>query len=511
LDTIKPKEKSPSAYLKERILLLQNLRSDETGLKLAGLKKYYTTHPADFINDWAITYDPRVPKTPYLPFTLFPKQREMIDWLWDRYVNKEDGIVEKTRDFGASYVCMAFAVHSLIFIPGSKIGVGSRKEKLVDEVGNPDSLFEKCRIILDHLPYEFRPNKLQISHMKIINSINGSTITGEAGDNIGRGGRNSIYFIDEAAFIERSQKVDSALSMNSDVKISVSTPNGAGNPFFVKRFSNKYPVFICDWREDPRKDQDWYDKQCDILEPWIVAQEIDRDYYASIEGLAIPAKYVKAAIDFPLKAEGEKIAGFDVADDSGEKGDANALCLRHGPVVKSIETWKYKTTTESARKAYSICKEKGYGKLQYETNGVGAGVKGEVRSIQEHDENKHELRVVGINPGSTKLPGVWAEGKLDQDMFANLRAKLWWSLRRRFKRTYQRKMGIQDWADEYCISIPNDNQLILELSQPKIGQNEAGKLLMEAKAKMKTRGVKSGNKADSLILSEYKGGIVYAA
>lgn len=497
-----------STVLKNRVHRILKIRENSTDIAI--LKKFYITRPVDFIQDWMITYDPRNLELPYLPFMLFPRQQELVLWIHDKVETKTDGLIEKTRDFGVSYISMAYGVWALLFIPGIKIGYGSRKEKLVDEIGNPDSLFEKARIILDYLPREFMPN-ISIAHMKIINEDNGSTLTGEAGDNIGRGGRNTVYFKDESAFYERPQKIEAALSMNSDVKIDISTPNGAGNPFFVKRFSNKYPVFICDWRDDPRKNQDWYDKQCEILEAWIVAQEIDRDYFSSIEGLAIPAKYVQASINFPLKAEGEKVAGFDVADDSGDKGDANALCLRHGPVVKSVEAWKYKTTTESARKAYSICKEKGYSKLQYETNGVGAGVRGEVRSIQEHDENNHELRVVGINPGSTKLPGVWAEGKLDQDMFANLRAKLWWSLRRRFKRTYQRKMEIQHWEDEYCISIPNDNQLILELSQPKIGQNEAGKLLMESKAKMRTRGVKSGNKADSLILSEYKAGIIYAA
>lgn len=499
----------PGKHLKNRIAKLSRIRGDHSGKILAGLKKFYTTHPADFIRDWMITYDPRNLEAPYLPFLLFPKQRDLIDWIVDRVENKEDGIVEKTRDFGVSYISIAYAVWALLFVPGIKIGFGSRKEKLVDEIGNPDSLFEKARIIIEYLPKEFKPIcEIAISHMKILNDENGSSITGEAGDNIGRGGRNSIYFIDEAAFIERPQKVDAALSMNSDVKISISTPNGSGNPFFVKRMSEKYPVFICDWRDDPRKDQAWYDKQCDLLDPWIVAQEIDRDYSASLEGVCIPAKYVKAAILFPLKIEGVKVAGFDVAD---EGGDANALCLRHGPVVKKIEDWKIGTTTESTRKVYSICKEKEYDRMHYESNGVGAGVKGEVKSIKEEDESAYNIRVVGLNPGSTRLPGFWAPGKLEADMFTNLRAKLWWSMRRRFKRTYQRKHGIQDWPDDQCISIPNDNQLVLELSQPLIGQNEAGKLLMEAKVKMKARGIKSGNKADSLILTEYKPEIVFTA
>ena len=492
--------------LKQRVLRLNRLRENNNALP--AIKQYYKNNPLAFIEDHMVTYDPRNLEMPYLPFILFPKQRELVRWIQERLRKKEDGIIEKTRDFGVSYVSIAFAVYALIFIPGIKIGFGSRKEKLVDEIGNPDSLFEKARIILEYLPIEFKPN-LSISHMRIINQDTGSTLTGEAGDNIGRGGRNTIYFKDESAFYERPQKIEAALSMNSDVKIDISTPCGAGNPFFQKRFSEKYPVFICDWRDDPRKDDKWYNKQCDALDPWIVAQEIDRDYYASIEGLAIPAKYVQAAIEFPLAIEGAKVAGFDVAD---EGADANALCLRHGPVVKKVEGWKYGTTTESTRKVYSICKDKQYDRMHYESNGVGAGVKGEVKSIKEADQDgAYDINVFGLNPGSTYLPGIYVPGKLDKDMFANLRAKLWWSLRGRFKRTYQRKAGIQHWEDEKCISIPNDNQLILELSQPLIGQNDAGKLLIESKIKMKSRGLKSGNKADSVVLSEYVPGIVFGA
>ena len=499
---------TPEGVLKSRIAVLQRVRKDVTGKFLKGLKAYYKTRPAEFITDWMITYDPRVTKTPLLPFTLFPKQVELVNWIQDRVEKKEDGIIEKTRDFGVSYIAIAWAVHALIFKPGLKVGIGSRKEKLVDEIGNPDSLFEKARLILEYLPAEFRPPYLSLSHMRIVNRATNSSITGEAGDNIGRGGRNTVYFKDESAFYERPQKIEAALSMNSDVKIDISTPNGAGNPFFLKRMSKKFEVFICDWRDDPRKNQAWYEKQLDLFDPWIVAQEIDRDYYASIEGICIPAKYVRAAIDFPLAAEGAKKAGLDIAD---EGKDANALCLRHGSVITKIDSWKVGTTTETARKAYSICKARGVESLTYESNGVGAGVKGEMRSIKEKEESDYKLHVAGINPGSPDLPGIWAEGKLEKDMFVNIRAKLWWTLRRRFKRTYQKRTGARNWPDDKCISIPNNHQLILELSQPKISQNDAGKLLVESKKAMAKRGVKSGNLADCLMLSEHKPTRVFAA
>ena len=69
-----------------RIERLLAIRKDKK--KLAAAKVYYAANYADFISDWMVTYDPR--KTPSMvPFILWPKQREYIQWLSDRYAAKE--------------------------------------------------------------------------------------------------------------------------------------------------------------------------------------------------------------------------------------------------------------------------------------------------------------------------------------------------------------------------------------------------------------------------------------
>src|SRR5690606_36598743 len=123
----------------------------------------------------------------------------------------------------------------------SKSSFGSRKEALVDRLGDPDSIFEKARMMLRMLPAEFLPKgydeRQHATFMKLINPENGATITGEAGDNIGRGGRSGIYYVDEAAFLEHPERVDAALSENTDVRIDISSANGNANPFYQKRQS----------------------------------------------------------------------------------------------------------------------------------------------------------------------------------------------------------------------------------------------------------------------------------
>ena len=458
---------------------------------------HYKSSPIDFIDDWMMTYDPR--STPaMLPFVMWERQKEYILWLKERYEKKEDGLVEKCRDAGVTYLSMAFSLWLFLFHEGSKVSFGSRKEALVDRVGDPDSIFEKGRILLRYLPKIILPTGFEIdkhcTFMKFVNPFNNSTITGEAGDNIGRGGRSSIYFKDESAFYERPLLIESALSQNSDVKIDMSTPNGAGNPYYHKRHGGKIPVFVFDWRDDPRKSEKWYAEQKEKLDPIIVAQEIDRDYFTSTENICIANEYLQAAINFEMEGidSGEIVAGLDVAD---EGGDENCLYIRKGMKAFKIWFWKEGNTTQSARKAAFICKENNCNILMYDNIGVGAGVKGEL-SNKEFEW----LTAIGVCTGESPTRGNYCEGKKNSDMFANLKAQLWWLMRRRIERTYEHKNKVKEYKSDELISLINDKQSITELCQPKYKFTGGGKILIESKKDMRTRGIKSPNRADAIIL-----------
>ena len=89
----------------ERALMLQRLR-EEPHL-VPAMKEYFKENPVDFINAFGVTFDPRMaelglPTT--MPFILFPKQEEWIDWLVDRWKKREDGLTEKSRDMGLSWL-----------------------------------------------------------------------------------------------------------------------------------------------------------------------------------------------------------------------------------------------------------------------------------------------------------------------------------------------------------------------------------------------------------------------
>ena len=142
----------------ERIARLKRLRDDPS--LVAGVKAFYADHPVEFITDWGMTFDPRNVERGFeavTPFLLFPKQQEFVRWVVDRWMGREDGLVEKSRDMGASWLCVAVAAWMWLFKPGTVIGFGSRKEEYVDKLGDPKSLFWKIRQFINLLPVELQP------------------------------------------------------------------------------------------------------------------------------------------------------------------------------------------------------------------------------------------------------------------------------------------------------------------------------------------------------------------
>ena len=449
--------------------------------------------PVLWINDWVWTYDPRE-STSTLPFMLFAKQEKFIHWLSECERNENDGIAEKCRDVGFTWLCCAYATWGWLFRPGWRCGFGSRKLELVDKIGDPSCIFEKIRFIIDGLPRWMLPREWSGGYCKILNIDNGASISGEGGDDIGRGDRTSMYFVDEAAFLERSQRVDAALSQTSRCKIWVSTPNGQGNSFYRKRFSGNFPVFTFNWRDDPRKGDAWYEKQKATLDPVTLAQEVDIDYSASVEGICIPAKWVRAAVELKgLPQNGLLRASLDVA---AEGGDKNVLGFMRGAVLEdTVLDWSGQSTTYTAMKVREECDRRSVAHLNFD-NGGGYGEP--VAQMGKSEGLRFKVRA--LNGGESPSLTRWPDGRTSQEKFVNARAEWWWLLRERFRKTWEWKEEGLDYPHDELISIPNHATLIQQLSLPMAEPNEAGKIRIESKQKMRTRGVASPDFADMLAM-----------
>lgn len=482
---------------------------------IPGLRTFYKDNPAQFIIDWGMTFDPRLVdrKLPALvPFLLFPKQEEWCDWFLERWKQQEPGITEKSRDMGLSWLTVALGATLCLNWNGLVVGYGSRKEEYVDKIGSPKSLFWKAREFIAHVPREFRAgwerNK-HAPHMRIEFPETGAYMTGEAGDGIGRGDRTSIYLVDEAAFLERPLLVDASLSATTNCRQDISTPNGRGNPFADKRFSGKIKVFTFHWRDDPRKDDAWYAKKVAELDnPVVVAQELDLDYSASVTGVLIPSAWVQSAVGAAEKLgialSGTRRGGLDVADEGVDK---NAFCGRYGVEVEYLEEWSGKggDIYDTTVKAFGICEEHGYPRFHYDADGIGSGVRGDARVINEarRDAGKNMILVEPFRgSGAVHDPeGEMIKERKNKDFFANRKAQAWWNLRMRFRNTYRAVVeGIAVNPDEIIsirADLPNLGKLISELSQPTYTINTVGKVLVDKAPE----GTKSPNFADAVMIA----------
>lgn len=519
-----------------RIETLAKLRSDPQ--LLASARAYYSSRPKEFIMHWCDTYDPRKDGSKWVPFVFFEKQAEYIEFLEALRKEQESGLVEKCRDAGATWLSCGYSVHSWLFIPNDAIGWGSRKEILVDKLGDPDSIFEKLRLIINRLPNIWRPKGLKpkdhLTFMKCINPENGSTITGESGDNIGRGGRKSMYFKDESAHYERPEKIEAALGDNTNVQVDISSVNGLGNPFHRRREAGidwkagvaVQPgftrVFVIDWRDHPEKTQEWYDLRRARFERegmlHIFAQEVDRNYSAAVSNTIIPYHYIEAAVDAHLRIPclmqaqhaipNAWTAGLDVADGGI---DRNALAIRQWIILRDVQEWGERDTGVTTRRAIVATRQRQNMNVMYDAIGVGAGVKTEYNRITIDEQIKAPPFVAWnagagvINPYERLIPDD-EQSLLNKDFFGNLKAQAWWSLYVRFYKTWKCIQALEEgkpvpnYRPDELISLDSTMQLLQqlkkELAQAVRTQNGALKLVVDKTPE----GTKSPNLADAVVM-----------
>ena len=102
--------------------------------------------------------------------------------------------------------------------------------------------------------------------------------------------------------------------------------------------------------------------------------------------------------------------------------------------------------------------------------GVGAGVLDRLRELG------HPARGVNV-----------AQRAQEEDRFVNQRAEGYWRLRELF--------------EQGLIRIPDDNELIGELSSMRYNYDSRGRIKIESKDEMRRRGLPSPDKADALMLA----------
>jgi phage terminase large subunit len=526
----------------KRLERLGKLRGDAKYLQACRI--YYRENLCQFIEDWGATVDPRNAgsKIPVImPFVLFPRQQELIHWLVNKWRMQENGIIVKSRDCGASWLCMATSITLGLFWNDISVGFGSATEAKVDNSGDPDSLFYKGRMFLRYVPRDFKPGfderKCQVDK-KILLPWVGSSVTGDCGDRIGRGGRKTVFFVDEFADVEHPKLVDANLLANTDCRIELSTVRGTANVFAEHARGGEWDRFDFDYHDDPRKCNTsttdvieeykgktyiipprglWpkFEEKKSKTDPIIWNQEYERDFLSSVEGVIIPAEWVEASIGahevLGITPSGVRRGAFDVADQGKDK-----CCYASGQgiLVEFIKSWSGQGSKiyKSVEQAYAYADELGDDGFEYDGDGMGAGVSSDAERIDERrrESKQRELRIAmfrgsaAVVDPESKAPGT---DRTNQDFFENFKAQAWWGLRCRFLATFKaveaHRNGVP-WAAEYppdtLISISRDlpelTRTKSELSQPVWTWSKTGKMMID-----KTPDdVASPNNGDSIMM-----------
>lgn len=467
-----------------------------------------------FFDQFVFSFEPRQLK--HYPMVLWPIQRRFVAFVEQAMADARhqpvDWLSDKSRDMGVTYLCIGIVTKHWRFVKGFQAGFCSNLERTVDTLGNPSSIFEKVRLVLDLMPWWMRPagydRDQDALYLRILNRENGNAIIGEKGEQAGRGGRCSIYVVDEAAFVDKADNVNRALSAVSNCRGWVSTANGMGNFFYRHRHGGGARVLTLHYRDHPWKDEEWAKAEEKRIGKQAFAAEVAIDYAGSVPSLCVELPWVEAAKELwrllPHPTHDDRTAGVDV----GAGKDLSIYQPRIGELAPKGESLQTPDTAQTALWALGLARQQNMKRLVYDSVGVGEGVKVTLNAATDGG-----LLRPSIHPTNWGLPAssgrLMEDGRTAAETFANLKAELVWLMRERFRRSYElwlhltgQEGGVPHHQSD-CILLEPNPELEAELCVVKWFRRGL-KIEIERKEELKNRGIKSPDWFDALALSQHE-------
>jgi hypothetical protein len=202
------------------------------------------------------------------------------------------------------------------------------------------------------------------------------------------------------------------------------------------------------------------------------------EFPESEDDVVIPLYLAEAAInrEVELVKSMRPVWGLDVAR-FGD--DRSALAKRQGNHLFEVKSWHgldlMQTVGRVADEFLDTELDERPGEILVDVIGLGAGVVDRLREL-----NLPDVSIRGINVGEARSQDA-------KDRYMRLRDELWFRLR--------------DWLDAGDCRLPDDDELIAELTGLKFTYTSSGKLQVEAKSDAKKRGIRSPDLADAAVLT----------
>jgi hypothetical protein len=195
--------------------------------------------------------------------------------------------------------------------------------------------------------------------------------------------------------------------------------------------------------------------------------------FAGSEDGVIPLSWVEAAMQ---RAQPDKtvcrIVGVDVADTGS---DQTVIAYRDGNVIYRLDRFETGDTMLTADRVEN--RTVNGTRIVVDSIGVGAGVAAKLK--------RNKQRVVQPFVASAGTPRRDKSGEMG---FANLRAAAWWNLRE-----------LLDPASDVELVLPDDGELLGDLTAPTWREVAGGKILIESKADIKKRLGRSTDVGDAVV------------
>jgi len=399
------------------------------------------------------------------------------------------------------------------FYHKTSLRYGKRAVVMTHLQDSTDALFEMVKRYHDNCPPVLRPVTIAASAKEFLfdKLDSGYTVATAGSKGVGRGRTIQYFHASELAFWKNAEDHFAGIGQTVPNEpgtevILESTGNGVGNlfhglwqdaergrseyiPVFVPWFwQEEYqttiePGFVLDsdeveyaerygisneqmqWRrnkikDDFRGDISLFDQEYPAT-PVLAFQRVSGNPYIPIT-LAEKARNTR-----DIEAKGARIMGVDVA----EYGDDDSACsYRQGRVTWPIKTWHGKGPMELAGIIAIEADSFKPDSINVDCTGVGSGVADRLIELGYPVQRVH-----------------FGSKAIRDEIYRDRRAEMYGDL--------------LEWLEDAPCMLPDDDVLIGELASPQYTYDSSRRVVLESKEKMRERGIKSPDRADSLALT----------
>ena len=173
--------------------------------------------------------------------------------------------------------------------------------------------------------------------------------------------------------------------------------------------------------------------------------------------------------------------GLDVA--RSLKGDKTVFVIIKGGVVLKIEKAQQPDLMATVGRAVRLIEHYRTRSIRIDDTGVGGGVTDRLKEVQQNRAASPHVREC------ERIALSFGHKAHKSNRFADVRSEMWWSLGEQLRQGQ--------------LKIPNDPALFEQLTGPMMQPDSSGRLRLESKDSMRSRGLKSPDLADALALAAY--------